>query len=335
MPEIDPKPPRRSRWLRRSASFVVWAYCLLLALLGVWLWMEADRGWAATLLLFSPRWVLIIPGLLTFTLACVARHRWAIVLAIVACLGALGPLSGGRLNWSSEPAGRFRVVTFNCDGKLVHADRFRTWFQGLNADILLLQDGNRITAAELPNDWSLIRGAGGRAVASRYKLTLTGELPDPTLGEIRGAIRVQVESDIGEFSVVNLHLPTPRSGLEAAIHRDPQFVQLMQQGIELRSSSSAKLSKWIGAPTERAIVGGDFNLPPESTILRRDWSEWTDAFSVAGTGWGFTMHARLSSVRIDRVLFAAPWQCRSAWVGPELGSAHRPVVADLTLGGDP
>jgi endonuclease/exonuclease/phosphatase (EEP) superfamily protein YafD len=300
------------------------------------LWWDADVGWAGTLLLFAPRWLFALPAVIVLPLTLWARHRGMILLTLATTLVALGPLSGGRVNrWGQPPEGRFRVVTFNADGKLAQREQFRNWFRSLAADLLVIQDAGRLDESDLPEGWTRIAGAGGRWVASRYPLTAAGELADPVLGEIRGAQRVQVASPIGEFIVVNMHLPTPRHGLEAVIHRVPNWPSQIQEGIAHRSHSSQAIAKWVGPPTSGSLVAGDFNLPPESTIYRRDWSNWLDAFETAGLGWGFTMHARWSSVRIDRILFTEPWQCQAVWVGPALGSAHRPVVADFTYGDAP
>jgi endonuclease/exonuclease/phosphatase (EEP) superfamily protein YafD len=40
---------------------------------------------------------------------------------------------------------------------------------------------------------------------------------------------------------------------------------------------------------------------------------------------------RKTGVRIDHILAGHGWRCRRCWVGPNIGSAHRPVIADLYL----
>jgi vancomycin resistance protein VanJ len=34
-------------------------------------------------------------------------------------------------------------------------------------------------------------------------------------------------------------------------------------------------------------------------------------------------------VRIDHILAGPGWYCARCWVGPDVGSPHRPVLADL------
>jgi hypothetical protein len=67
----------------------------------------------------------------------------------------------------------------------------------------------------------------------------------------------------------------------------------------------------------------------ESAIYREAWGAWTNAFSHAGFGLGWSKYTRWHGVRVDHVLYPAGWECLRAWVEPGLGLDHRPVVADL------
>jgi endonuclease/exonuclease/phosphatase (EEP) superfamily protein YafD len=81
------------------------------------------------------------------------------------------------------------------------------------------------------------------------------------------------------------------------------------------------------------IVLGDFNMPPDSAIYRQFWSDFSNAISSAGFGFGSTHFTHRTAVRIDHVLAGPGWRFRRAWVGPFVGSAHRPVVADVDVTG--
>ena len=74
---------------------------------------------------------------------------------------------------------------------------------------------------------------------------------------------------------------------------------------------------------------GDFNTPPDSAMFREYWSSYGNAFSTAGFGWGYTHFTRRTAVRIDQILYSRGWQCKRCWVGPNVGSEHRPVIADV------
>src|SRR5262249_28977217 len=77
------------------------------------------------------------------------------------------------------------------------------------------------------------------------------------------------------------------------------------------------------------LLVGDFNTPPESAIFREVWGGYTDAFTAAGWGWGYTFYGGRTSGRVDHVLAGPAWRCRRCRVAPDLGSPHRPVLADL------
>ena len=52
-------------------------------------------------------------------------------------------------------------------------------------------------------------------------------------------------------------------------------------------------------------------------------------YSDAGFGVGYTYCKHHTQVRIDHVLFDEGWRCRRCWVGPDSGSGHSILVADL------
>ncbi len=80
-------------------------------------------------------------------------------------------------------------------------------------------------------------------------------------------------------------------------------------------------------------MAGDFNLTAEHPLYRRDWSGYVNAFSGASWGLGETMFTRRIGLRIDHVLAGPDWRPVRCWVGPDVGSAHRPVLADLSWSG--
>jgi len=78
---------------------------------------------------------------------------------------------------------------------------------------------------------------------------------------------------------------------------------------------------------------GDFNMPVESAIYRQDWSEFRNAFSQAGIGFGMTRDNGWIQVRINHILIGSQWRPRRVVGGPVVGLDHRPVIADLGWAG--
>ena len=73
----------------------------------------------------------------------------------------------------------------------------------------------------------------------------------------------------------------------------------------------------------------------EHPLYRRDWAGYTNAFSRTRWGPGHTMFTRRIGLRIDHLLAGAGWRPERCRVGPEVGSAHRPLVAEFAWLGPP
>lgn len=130
-----------------------------------------------------------------------------------------------------------------------------------------------------------------------------------------------------------IHLYTPRRGLEAVNETFLQWPRRMRANLEFRGRESEAAARWAAERSPSVILAGDFNLPPESSIFRRDWSRYTDAFPVAGNGYGYTFGYTSSGwwygIRIDHILAGDGWRVERAWVGPHVGADHRPIISEL------
>src|SRR5262249_30558545 len=131
----------------------------------------------------------------------------------------------------------------------------------------------------------------------------------------------------------SLHLDSPRDGLVEEIRTRGLQAGRLEENSARRRRQSEKVNRWLeswdGAPS---LLAGDFNTPTESTIYRENWSGYQNAFSAAGFGFGSTFFTRHTAVRIDHILVGHGWRCRRCWVGPPVGSPHRPVIADVCRG---
>ena len=146
-----------------------------------------------------------------------------------------------------------------------------------------------------------------------------------------------VQTPEREIDFCSVHLLSPREGIEAVLDRQtvlrPSEGPTLAAEIEQRSQESEDAARWVGRLSQSLIVAGDFNMPTDSCIYRRDWAGYRNAFSDAGLGFGYTEWPRVRGfswgVRIDHVLTGSDWRCRSCWVGPDVGSDHLPLLADL------
>jgi endonuclease/exonuclease/phosphatase family metal-dependent hydrolase len=148
------------------------------------------------------------------------------------------------------------------------------------------------------------------------------------------AMRCTVSLPGGDVQIVNLHLRSPRDGLEAVLQNDPVAgAPKLEALIEIRAIESQAVSDWAARSSGPQIVTGDFNMPAESAIFRRDWAWLADAFATNGAGFGFTKLTTIRGftygTRIDHVLYSGEWRCVNAWVGRDIGSDHLPLVAEF------
>jgi endonuclease/exonuclease/phosphatase (EEP) superfamily protein YafD len=314
-------------------AIAVCSWLSLLALVASWLLLSVgDLWWPATLLLFSPRWLPIVP----LTLLILAAARWrrrSLGLLLLSLILVLVPVMGFTWHLASpvSPQGtRMRVLTCNMHH---HNPEDALWLRllaELQPDIVAVQ--------ELPHEQHAppFADAGwhhhqkpGLFLASRFPIEQSEWLGSDTMDPIGSVMRYRLRTPAGNVTLFNLHFASPRDGLFEILHHPSMGIALLEDNSAVRWQQSehlARLAKEVAGPV---LLMGDFNTPSESAIFRRIWGGYTDAFSAAGWGWGYTFFAARTIVRIDHLLAGPGWHCERSWVGPNLGSPHRPVVADL------
>ena len=330
-----------TRWLARGT----WAYLALSGIAWLVLWTLADRWWPATLLLFGPRWLLLLP-LAVLLPAALALRRTLLAPLAGAALIVLFPVMGLRLGWRSwldeaDAGPALRVVTLNAGGSdalgLELPHRIRDW----SADIVALQECGSALAGTIRGtpDWHH-HVDGPLCVVSRFPIgearavswdDLAGAR-EQGLGGSSHAAEYSIATPYGAVRLVNVHLETARKGLEGVFELDFDRVGA---NATLRAAESRRIRDWLGATESTLVIVGDFNMPVESAIYHRDWSDFRNAFSKAGTGFGATRDNGWIQVRIDHVLTGDAWRPTRAVVGPVLGLDHRPVIVDLGSAGAP
>ena len=92
-------------------------------------------------------------------------------------------------------------------------------------------------------------------------------------------------------------MQSPHDGLSAVLDRQtvlrPSDSAALAAEIEQRRQESEDAQRSVGGFSASPILAGDFNLPADSAIYRRYWSEYRDAFSEAGLGFGYTEWPRM------------------------------------------
>ncbi len=332
---MDARPFAR-RWSKRLSIL----YLVAVAAGGVWYALGADDRALTMLFLYGPRCVAALPMIPLVPLALLGRSAWGSALLAATALGLAGPWMGGRLSYSgltgdSGSGSRYRVVTWNAGGGSP-AQTFKTWLVESGADIVAVQESpDTLSPADFPAEWHVRDGNGRLRLASKYPTRFlesigTGELPLPG-----AAARFRLETPDGPLTVCNVHLSTPREGIQTALASKFTNLTDLRTTMDLQARSSHAVRAWVGEPAGLTLIAGDFNMPVETRLYRRDWGHLQNAFSEAGNGWGGTKMTSWHRIRIDHILFAPPFRARRCTVGPDLGSDHLPTVADLAIEGNP
>lgn len=330
-------PGRRPRALA-AAILTILCWANLLMLVAVWLFMrqEAERWWPATLLLVSPRWPLALPTMVLWAGA-LARRTWAPALPQIAATAVLaGPLLGMRASWPAglEARGDLRVLTCNVHRNQTDASQLREAIASAEPDVVVLQDWSSSIERDGPlfdrAGWD-VRREGQLLIASRLPIarvtpvTFDAALDGPA-DERAAAVCCDLQTRVGVVRLINVHLSSPHLGLIACLD---DHGQALAGNADRRWQESAALVHFVEAATGPVLLAGDFNTTDDSPIFREDWPDFRDAFTERGLGIGYTYVNRHTQLRIDHVLAGPGWQVVRCWVGPDVGSPHRPLIADL------
>jgi vancomycin resistance protein VanJ len=301
------------------------------------MWSEGDRSPLATIFLFGPRWLCGLPLLLLVPAAAIWR-RWLLLPLAVSALVILVPILGFQLHLTGAASrGSLRIVTCNIAQHRYEAGALARLVAELQPDIVALQECKHRPPDDVwPAGW-YVAHRDEYLVASPYPIQVAERTMRPSIPNKPAGYRFLIELPSGPLQLFNLHLSTPRRGLRAVLDRrrgfDSSGVPVMEANLRMRSEESESVAHWVQSFPGEKVVVGDFNMPPESVLFRRDWNFLNDAFSTSGWGLG---HSKLTEeegwtfgTRIDHILYSPPWVSQRCWLGPPIGSDHLPLVADL------
>ena len=325
----------------RVVAGICWLYLVTLVALGLLLAFAADRWWLATVAMYGPRWVWSVPLALLLPAAVMLPRRGTWVALGLSLIVLLGPvmhlcvpwrrvLSGG--GGSSRP---LRVLTLNADNNDVNAHALKRWIEQVRPDVVALQAWPAGYQQRVFGDagWH-VRADGQFLLASRYPIEPLGLVPAPASVTHTSppAAAFEVETPGGPIRLFNVHTATPRFALLGVWYHGWNGADELRANSAERRAQSEAIRRAVDssdARSRRVLVLGDFNTPPDGAAYRRSWSDFSNGFTACGFGFGNTHFTRHTAVRIDHVLAGPGWRFRRCWVGPAVGSAHRPVVADV------
>lgn len=318
------------------------AYLILVLALWLLLWTGNERWWPTTLVLFGPRWLFSLPLLILVPLAAWLERRQLIVLFIAALILFIPVMKlcvpFPRMSLANPV---IRVLTCNVGGPDLDKEKLRRLIKSSAADIVALQECPKETAESVLPEWTIFQDQR-LAIASRFPVKPGKRLQTmhPPHRWPRGSmLQCFIQTPQGEISFCSLHLPSPRYGITSLFDRrkilNLSRLRVLQEEQELRGTTAMEIESLIRTDSVPMIVAGDFNMPVESAWYRQYWSNYSNAFSLAGFGYGFTEKVEIRSfeyrIRIDHILIRGALIADNCWVGQDIGSDHFPLIADIRL----
>lgn len=339
--------PRADLWKRRAGRItgaICWAYAAAAVIGFLLLRGLGERWWPATFLLFSPRWIWAAPLPIVIPAAAVLCGRlvWVPLLTGVFVLfGLLGFCIPWR-TWTSHRSAHLTVRILTCNGHAhqINTDTLEEQIAEGNPDIIALQDfwPRRMPQVLRQPGWFFHRDEE-LFIASRYPITRFEDLgihsirPDdqtPLGTSSRGvAACYTLQLPTGPITFVNLHLASAHRSLSAMREDAELSGELLAGNSSRRRYESQVIRQRVNQISGPVILAGDFNTPDDSPLFRSAWSGLQDAFNVAGFGFGVTYARHRTALRIDHVLCDPSWTVSDCRVGPDVGSGHRVLTAEL------
>jgi vancomycin resistance protein VanJ len=336
---------RRRRWTI-AIQAGVWLYVLFVLIVWLLLRFAGERWWFATIMLFGPRWVYGVPLAVLIPLAAALRRRLLWPLAVAAIV-VVWPIMGLCIPWGRAmgPDGpALRVLTFNVAGQATTSDALYDLVETLQPDIVALEESCEAKSYKWPAGWQSLQ-RGELLVASRYAIHEIPEMDNPYPGYalLHGVLlQCVISTPARDVDFCCIHLPSPRSGIATVLDRStgvaPSRSRAIDEATRKRREQTEAVARWVEVKSASVILAGDLNMPMDGSIYRHAWGRYRNAFSISGFGVGNTIragaHGWQYGARIDHVLTGPRWWPRRCWVGPDVGSDHLPLIADLVWSPD-
>jgi endonuclease/exonuclease/phosphatase family metal-dependent hydrolase len=243
-----------------------------------------------------------------------------------------------------------RVLTYNTKvhqllnrpgGIALLADEIRLY----NADVIALQDADGWLldiATTVPTRMPVFLGypeayaMGQYIIASRFPIEGCTANALGQNARSRNYMHCRLSVHGKPLNVVTAHLLSPRYAFLEARTDPVDGAANWTANLTERLTQSQVLAQSMIQLPRPLLVMGDFNAREESPVMEKIMSiGLSDAFSMAGSGWGFTyghsIHRHIDFLRIDHILVSPEFQVTNVRVGESRASDHRAVIADLHI----
>lgn len=215
------------------------------------------------------------------------------------------------------------VMTFNVNKESRQMPALLDYLKRHPTDLVFLQEnkgGPSSPASYLQKNlpgWHMASG-GEVATLSRWPLENVRIVPLWSQDT-----RVLLSADVAgprRFRAMTVHWSIPQfSGGFAA----------MRNGAARQARDCAQTMEEAERSDLPLVLGGDFNNPPHHALTRRLSERLENCFSAGGFGVGWTYPSPRPWTRIDHLYVSDGFRTETAKVGPNLGSDHLPLLAQV------
>jgi vancomycin resistance protein VanJ len=334
MPATSKDQPKLALRCRLARFVAGLAFVLIVAVWGtqeVW----GESHWLGAMVTYAPPILYLLIPAFALLMAVLCRDLrallWALVAGGVCLLGPARPVIPSR-HAEPPPGGTLRIVTWNIHDQLQRIPEMRSVLEGLDPDIVCLQEANARRFREECWPGADAAQADSLIILTRGKIERHDDIRLERRGHyIRPLLEAEITLDGNPVNVLNIHL---YSFQLAAALKNPtreKARKVTQGAIEMRTLQIERVTDWLTSQRTPAFVAGDFNTPPRGRLYGRLTDVATDAFAAAGNGFGWTFPHSHPVIRIDYIWLTSDVKvvhCRPLRAGP---SDHLPLVADVVV----
>lgn len=323
--------------LNRIALKAFIACFIVVVFLYVMIFLIGERFPFGILFLYGPRFYYFVPVFILIFLSLLLGRSvflWSLVFGFLTVF----IFSGVVINLSEvscAPEKSLRVVTYNVHRWSVSFDSFSSLIENVSPDLVAIQEC-------APSNWPTPEGwyrerFGESIILSRYPIL---EKDVYLRGRSASCLYCKIETPYGLVDFYCIDLLTPRRVVEALYEDLSKFRKYSKYKskivLDQRWLESLGLERWINNKKNNyKIIAGDYNLVTDSNIYKNIWSNYINAFDAEGKGFGFTKKTKINvfeyGSRIDHILTTSNISTIKCWLGPDLGSDHFPLIADLVI----
>jgi endonuclease/exonuclease/phosphatase (EEP) superfamily protein YafD len=342
---------RRSALVSATLRGLAIGYPVALIFFMAALRLVGERWWGTTIALYLPRVPFALP-LLPLIVAIVwigpRRLLWTQLLACALLL----ELMGFRLAWPTPPTPgslHLRIVSCNIHTGALGLKRIMSTLRAVNPDIIVLQEVYGESYAELQTlaPGYFVRGEGQFWLASRFPVEQVTAPPPQRVEGVEQSlpfVRYRITTPAGPITLFNFHPVSPRDGLETIRGNGDRHQLLRGDLLNTRARAAVAQNTWLRLTQLQAfvesarespdpvIIAGDTNLPDLSWAFAHSLGDYSDGFSAAGSGFGYTFPSpRHPWMRLDRIMADQRFHFRSFQLINHYISDHFAVTAELEL----